>query len=90
MSGELNKDYESAYWDMRRKLENLKFALTFAVSIPSVYLIRMFIFGKNNFYINWITSWELLDIIVFGATFLAINLLVKKILDIFYPSNRQD
>lgn len=87
MSEDLDKDYESAYWDMRRKFENLKFALTFTISVPSVYLIRMFIFGKNNFYVNWIASWELLDIIVFGATFLAINLLVMKILDTFYPSH---
>jgi hypothetical protein len=74
MSEELNKDYENA----------------FAVSVPSVYVIRIFILGKNNFYINWIASWELLDIIFFGATFLAINFLVKKILDTFYPSNKQD
>ena len=82
---ELNENYESEYWDLRRKLENLKQALTLIVSIPSVYLIRIFIFGENSFYLKWIAYWQLVDILVFGATFLGISLLVAKVLNIFYP-----
>ncbi len=82
---EINNNYESAYWDMRRKLENLKFSLTFIIALPTAFLIRIFIFGKNNWYLKLVASWELVDMIIIGATFLVIIWSLRKILEIFYP-----
>ncbi len=80
-------NYEAAYWDARRKLEDLKSALTVVTSISVTYLIRFFILGFSEGYMKMARAWDMVDIIAMMFIFFGLMLSVSKILNFYFASN---
>ncbi len=80
-------NYEVAYWDVRRKLEDLKSALTVIISMSATYLIRFFILGSSEEYMKMAKAWDMVDLIAMMFIFLGLMLSISKILNFYFASN---
>lgn len=80
-------DYESSYWDLRRKFESLKSNLVLSIAIPTTYLMRIYVYGAYDWYLKVVSGWELIDLIAMLFTFLVLCFLTSKLLNIFYPAS---
>jgi hypothetical protein len=80
-------NYEAAYWDVRRKVEEIKSTLTVITSISVAYLIRFFILGSSEAYMEMAKAWDMVDIIAMMFIFFGLMLSVSKILNFYFASN---
>ncbi|MDO9203842.1 hypothetical protein [Methylotenera sp.] len=81
-------DYEAAFWDVRRKLEDLKSALTVIVAMTVTYLIRFIILGSSEGYMRMAKAWDMVDLIAMMFIFFGLALSVRKILNLYFSSNK--